>query len=348
MASARPKVSIVLVNWNSLRYLPGCFDSIDAQTLRSIEVIVVDNGSTDGSFEWLQHKRPRAKIIQNLHNTGFCVANNQGIEASSGEFVLLMNTDVVLDPEFLEVLVFAIESDPRVGWASGKLLRGPKPKDGTPPLIDSAGERFFQTLRMVNRGEEERDEGQFDEREEVFGVTAAAALYRREMLEDIRLGDDYFDSEYFAYLEDSDLNWRAQLRGWKCIYEPSTTADHIRQHATSRASPIQRHAFANRYLSILKNASLSTIFRLLPHLALYELHRVVKTTFRRPSMMLSYLKVARQFIKSLRKRRAIQRGRRASSKYIRSWMEPEAYGAELRSRYLPGATKRESARELVS
>ena len=101
---AAPRVSIVIVNWNSLEYLPGCFGSIEHQTLDSIEVVVVDNGSTDGSLAWIRENYPRTTIIENGRNTGFCVANNQGIAASRGEFVLLMNTDVVLDADFLEVV----------------------------------------------------------------------------------------------------------------------------------------------------------------------------------------------------------------------------------------------------
>jgi GT2 family glycosyltransferase len=326
-------VSVVLVTWNSLKWLPGCFGSLESQTCGATEIVVVDNGSTDGGVEWIREHCPRARIIENAENRGFCVANNQGIAASTREHVLLLNTDVELAPDFVAILLEELDEDPKLGIVSGKLLRGPAPTDGSARIIDSAGEVFYKTLRMVNRGEEEIDRGQFDEREEVFGVTAAAAIYRRKMLEEIRLGDDYLDSDYFAYLEDSDLNWRARLRGWRCVYQPRAVADHIRQHATCRSAFIQRHAHANRYLSILKNESLWNLVVLAPHLLVYEAHRTLKTLFLRPSLLPAYGKVLRLLGRTLRKRRRIQRTRKVSSREAREWMIGERYGREILHRF---------------
>ena len=161
---SRVRVSAVIVTWNSRKWLPGCFGSLEAQTHRNLELIVVDNGSTDGSVEWVRQQYPQAEIIENRTNRGFCVANNQGIAVSSGEYVLLVNTDVELAGNFVATLVQEMDRDAGLGWASGKLLRGPSPGHGPARVIDSAGEMFFKTLRMVNRGEEEHDVGQFDRR----------------------------------------------------------------------------------------------------------------------------------------------------------------------------------------
>src|SRR5262249_58653681 len=119
-----------------------------------------------------------------------------------------------------------------IGSLSGKLLRG-DPVEG-PSVIDSAGHVLYRNRTALNRGENEPDRGQFDEPAEVFGVCAAAALYRRAMLEDVRVGDDYFDSTFFAYLEDVDLDWRARLRGWKAWYAPAAVAIHERGHTGKR------------------------------------------------------------------------------------------------------------------
>ena len=163
------------------------------------------------------------------------------------------------------------------------------------------------------------------------------------MLEDIRLDQsDYFDSDYFAYLEDSDLNWRAQLSGWRCLYQPDAVAVHSRQHATSRSLVIQRHAHANRYLGILKNASLRSLLVLAPHILVYEAHRTLKTIFRRPGLLPAYLKVLRLASRALRKRRTIQRHRRVSSRHLRSLMVSERYAREVAGRL--GARSRARSR----
>ncbi len=334
MSPIAPTVSAIVVTWNSRRWLPGCVGSLESQTCGELEIVVVDNGSTDGSVEWVRESCPRARIIENVVNRGFCVANNQGIAASTGEHVLLLNVDVELDPDFVRILLEELDADPTLGSVSGKLLRGPAPADGGSRIIDSAGEIFYKTLRMVNRGEEEVDRGQFDDREEVFGVTAAAAIYRRSMLVEIRIGDEYLDSDYFAYLEDSDLNWRARLRGWRCVYQPRALAEHVRQHATNRSTFIRRHAHANRYLSILKNESLWNLVVLVPHLLVYEAHRTIKTLLWRPELLPGYGKILRLFASTLRKRRRIQLTRKVSARDARRWMLSERYGKEILHRLL--------------
>ncbi len=325
-----PTVSVVIVTWNSLDYLPRCFGCLSRQHGAEIEVIVVDNGSTDGSVEWLRTAPEVSRIIENDGNLGFCVANNQGIRAAHGDYVLLLNTDVFLDEGCIATLLADLESDPTLGAAGGKLLR---PIEGgataTDATIDSAGEAIFTTLRMVNRGEREPDRGQYDDREEIFGLTAAAVLYRRAMLDDVSIDGDVFDSDFFAYLEDSDLNWRARLLGWRFLYDPAAVGLHVRQHATGRSRTIQRHALANRYLSMAKNAGWRDLARWLPHLAIYELFRLVKLLARQPRMLLAYGKVFRKMPAALRKRRVIQARRRVGADWLRDWAVAENYAGQV-------------------
>ena len=330
------RVSVILVTWNSLSYLPRCFECLGRQTFSELELIVVDNGSRDGSLEWLREHSPAARVIENSENRGFCVANNQGIEAATGDYILLLNTDVFLEPDAIELLVDALEADAALGAAGPKLLRAIEGQHPTEARIDSAGEVLYDTMRAVNRGEEEVDRGEYDQREEVFGITAAAALYRRAMLEDIELEGEWLDSDFFSYLEDSDLNWRAQVQGWRFLYCPDARGLHVRQHATSRSSTIQRHAYANRYLSIVKNASLLEVLRFLPQLMVYEAFRLVKLVTRRPRMLPAYWKALRFLPRAWRKRRVVQSRRRVSSCFLsrrvvsESWLAQLAYRLGLR------------------
>ncbi|MCZ6794737.1 MAG: glycosyltransferase family 2 protein [Planctomycetota bacterium] len=326
-----PTVSAVIVSWNSLRYLPRCLESLREQELPPREIILVDNGSTDGTREWVRRHHPGVRLIANDSNRGFCVANNQGIQVAAGDHVLLLNTDVVLERGFLAVLAAALETDPGLGWASGKLLSWEPDRESAegPQVIDSAGELVFHTRRSINRGEGEIDRGQYDRREEVFGVTAAAALYRRAMLDDVRLEGEYLDSDYFAYMEDSDLSWRAQLRGWRCLYDPQAVAHHVRHHATDRSLEIRRHAHANRYLNLVKNESLVNILYALPHLVIYESFRLVKILLTEPRLLGALAKPLRLAPRLARKRRIIQGRRRVSSRTLRAWTVPESYRREF-------------------
>ncbi len=325
-----PTVSVIIVTRNSLAYLPGCFESLEAQTLRPAEVVVVDNGSTDGSAAWVRECAPTARLLCHDTNHGFCAANNLGIAESTGEFVFLLNADIELESEYLRAVVTAIASDPANGWGAGKLLRLDSRRRPV-RVIDSAGEVVTRSRRMVNRGDQEVDEGQFDAREEIFGVTAAAAIYRRSMLEDIRLGDQFFDEDYFAYLEDCDLNWRARLRDWRCVYDPTAVAFHARHHGRRLPVLFRRHAFANRYISILKNETAWNLVLALPHLVAYDSLLLLRTLVREPAVLLGFGKVLRLLPRVLRMRRAIQRSRKATSRSLREWMRPEGWGERVAS-----------------
>lgn len=250
-------IGVNIVNWNGQQYLEGCLDSVlGLNQVRPEQVIIVDNGSTDGSREFLERKYPGIKLIKNDRNTGFCHAHNQGILQSAARHVLLLNFDVVLTAGFLEQMINSIESDPRVGMVSGKLL---KQVAGRPSeLIDSTGiEMPYYFMRP--RGENERDNGGYDapEQRDIFGPCGAAPLYRREMLEDIKCREEYFDEDYFNYVEDVDLAWRAQLRGWKGRYNPLAVAYHERG-ATRKGNPritddYYVRGLRNRYFSMIKN-----------------------------------------------------------------------------------------------
>jgi GT2 family glycosyltransferase len=204
--------SIVVPNWNGRGWLPGCLESIASQEPAPAEVIVVDNGSTDSSLDYLRAEHPDVRIIALPENTGFAHAANRGIAAARGELVALLNTDVVLERDWTRRMVSEIEHDPGTAAVACKML-----SLEDPGRIYDAGDVLRRDGLCEQRGRFRRDDGRWDAPGEVFGACAGAALYRRSAL--LELGG--FDERYFAYLEDVDLALRLRLAGWRCRYEPA-------------------------------------------------------------------------------------------------------------------------------
>src|SRR4029077_12421282 len=215
MAASEPKVSIVIPNLDGatpregLTYLDMVRDTLGEQNFRDFDVTVVDNGSSDDSVAHLREHWPDATVIDLRENLGFSAAVNRGIAAASGPYVALLNTDIELSPDWLELLVGEFERDPRLGFATGKVMR-----HDDRGVIEQAGHDFFVCGRFEPHGLDERDEGQYDERRATPVVTAAAAMYRREALE----AAGGFDEDYFLYCEDGDACLRMLLRGYTGLY----------------------------------------------------------------------------------------------------------------------------------
>ena len=213
-----PSVSVIVVNWNRRDLLRACLLSLQQQTFQDFELIVVDNGSTDGSLDLLREAPlDRMKTIANPENRGFCAANNQGIEAADGQFIGLLNNDAEAEPRWLQHLLAAIESAPGVGMAASKILTW---EDRT--VIDKAGHLIYPDGQNRGRGTGELDRGQYDQLEEAAWPDGCAALYRRSMLKQI----GGFDEDFFAYADDAELGLRAQIAGWRCLYVPKAVVYH--------------------------------------------------------------------------------------------------------------------------
>jgi GT2 family glycosyltransferase len=212
MTAPGQRISVVIPNWNGRRWLPECLRSLAAQTRPVDEVIVVDNGSYDGSLEYLRDEHPGVRVLVQGHNTGFAYAANRGIEAASGELVALINTDVVLSPEWLGRMATALSARPGAASVACKMLMLDEP--GT---VYDAGDVLRRDGACDQRGRFGPDDGRFDRPGEVFGPCAGAALYRRVAV----TATGGFDERFFAYLEDVDLALRLRLQGWTCTYEPA-------------------------------------------------------------------------------------------------------------------------------
>ena len=213
-----PLVDVVIPNLNGKNLLPICLDSLGRQTLKDFVITVVDNHSTDGTLEFLTEKYPYVRVIRLEKNYGFAYAVNRGIEASTGEYVALLNNDVEVDPKWLEELCRALDEHPDVGSCNSKMLmyreRG---------RINGLGISMTVEGDIDILGWKEADRGQYEEERFIFAVGAGASLYRRKMFQDIGL----FDETFFANFEDVDVSFRAQLAGYKALYVPKAIAYHM-------------------------------------------------------------------------------------------------------------------------
>ncbi len=300
------KASIIVVNWNGRRYLEECLSALLAQTYSPYEIILVDNGSSDGSVEFVAQRFQEVKIIENGENLGFAAGNNVAIRQARGDYIVTLNNDTRAEPNWLEELVKIVETDDRIGMCASKMLfyYHTGVLNSTGISLDIAG------IAWDRRGGEQ-DDGCEREPIEIFGPCAGAALYRREMLEEIGL----FDEDFFAYHEDVDLAWRARSRGWRCIYNPRAVVYHIHS-----GTGLEGSAFKNRLLgrnkiwTIVKNYPSPHIFLYLPLIVFYDLAAVLYSLFKRrdPSPLQGRLASLSMLPEMLRRRREIQRMRTAS------------------------------------
>jgi GT2 family glycosyltransferase len=237
-------VSIVIPNWNGRRWLPGCLRALAAQERRASEVIVVDNGSIDGSLEYLRSEHPAVRVIGLDSNTGFAHAANVGVRAAQSELVALINTDVELAPDWLARMERRLVADPRAASVACKML-----SLDDPSIVYDAGDVLRRDGACEQRGRFERDAGLWDTPGEVFGACAGAAMYRREVV--LSLGG--FDERYFAYLEDVDLALRMRMGGWGCLYEP-TVALHAGEGSSRQLSGTHVYYVARNTLMLVAKA----------------------------------------------------------------------------------------------
>ena len=271
--------AVVIVNWNGEKLLPVCLKSLQEQTYKKFKIILVDNGSEDGSVNYVKQNFPEVQIIELSENTGFARGNNIGIsvalQSESVENVVLLNNDTRVESDFLEKLVGAVDDklflNKKIGALAPKILlwqkKGADKGDKENKLIDAVGARVSLDGRGYNIGNGEVDRGQYDKKQEVFGFCGGAVLLKREMLEDVaetrslqicrdRVSAEIFDESFFAYYEDADLSWRMRLRGWKIFTVPeavvwhlhSATADTVKSK-TFKAYYLNR----NRFFMMIKN-----------------------------------------------------------------------------------------------
>ena len=263
-----PRVSVVIPNWNGERFLGLCLGSLREQSFEGFETVLVDNASSDGSLGLVQRDFPEVRVVRLEENRGFSVAVNAGIRSSEAGLVALLNNDTEVDPGWLEALVRAADEHPEAGLFASKLVDFYDRR-----VLDGAGDALRLSGLPYRLGHGEIDRGQFDRPGYVFSACAAAALYRRAVLEDVGL----FDEDFVSYCEDGDLSFRAQLAGYRCLYVPGSVVYHVGSASTGgkRSATATRLGTRNSISLLVKNLPVVAVPHILPFFLLEQLARLL-------------------------------------------------------------------------
>ena len=315
---------VSIVTYNEELFLDQCLQSLQAQTVET-RIKIFDNASSDRTCEIA--RRYDVELHVSRDNRGYSFGHNHNLRDELFEMALLLNADVILNNDYLEVLAGAFSEVERTGMAGGKLYRmnreGRRVLEKGWPVLDSTGMFFTPSQRHFDRGSEEPDLGRYECRQLVFGITGAALLCSREMLEDVRMDLQYLDEDFFAYREDADLAWRAQLRGWKAVYEPQAVALHFRHVVPSRRRHISRlinyHSLKNRYLMRMKNLDSRVRLKCFPHMWIRDVGIFLYVLLLERRSLPAYRKVWNLRPAFRRKREYIQRRRSVSPRRMARW-----------------------------
>lgn len=304
LAVPAPRACLAVLNYDGRELLGSCLPSLLAQDHEHVEVVVVDNGSYDGSAEYVRERFPAVRVVTLERNVGVTAALNAMVRAAGdAELVGLLNNDVELAPDWTSRLVAALDEHPSAGAAAGKLLRW-----SDRAVIDRAGDELHWSSAAFGRGAGERDDGRLDTADEVFSVGGAAALYRAAAFASV----GPFDEDFFAYLEDVDWGFRARLAGWGARYEPSAVGYHHGGATLGDINPFSLyHLRRNQIWLVVKNYPAASLAR---HAGAVLAFNALQLAYaaRRGRLRLvvrAYRDALRGLPGALRKRRSVQRAR---------------------------------------
>lgn len=336
MPETSPPVSIHIVTYNSRMHLPTCFDALVKQTFPNIQIMVVDNASVDGCVTWMEEYYPHIHVLRNTRNLGFSRAHNQALRLTQSPYVLVLNPDVMIEPDWIARGVDFLEHHPTYASFGGVLMRYTYSADelSTPTLsdiIDSTGLLGSRSRHFVDRGSGEHQRGQFDQAGDVFGHSGACVLFRRAALEKVRWQNEYFDDDFFLYKEDIDLAWRLQRAGWTSWYDPLARGYHHRhlqglskssdallaKNHRSRTKFLAWHSYRNHWLMLLKLETRPTFWRDAPMILWYEWKKFLFLLFTQPSTLRALGAVIRLSPTIRKKRLAIRHQTTCSNTVIR-------------------------------
>jgi GT2 family glycosyltransferase len=327
-------VSVSLVTYNAARWLDACLASLLAQSHPNLEILVLDNGSTDGTRQRLEAavaENPVIRLAISPTNLGYAGGHNRSIAESRGEFVCLLNQDIVLDPDFLGAALAPFDA-PRVGSVQGR-LRWLSPDLERTNVIDSTGLQINRSRRITSRGQGSPDGPHNDRAGLVFGVDGACPVYRRSALDDVRIAGEILDEDFFMYKEDVDLAWRLLLRGWEAAYAPGAVAWHARgagesaattaweviQHRRGIPTWVKRLSWRNQRLMQIKNEDASLVRRDLLRVIWHEIAAFAYLVGSNPTNVAAVVELVRMLPAALRKRRRVKQLRRISRADLAAW-----------------------------
>jgi GT2 family glycosyltransferase len=267
-----PLISLIIVNYNGKHHLEECLPTIFAQTYPNFEVILVDNGSADGSNEFIEAQYSQIKLVKLSENTGFCKGNNIGLTYAKGKFITLLNNDTVTDQNWLKEIIKPMLRDEQVGLCASLMINY-----YNCDVVDTAGDGYDICGVGYKIGEGEPVENH-QQKKEVFGACAGAALYRKSMIEKI----GFFDEMFFAYGEDIDLSFRAKLAGYKCIYVPKAIVFHkVNQTMGTKSDFLVFHTRRNIEYTYFNNMPFLLLLLLLPFHILYNILTLIEALYNR-------------------------------------------------------------------
>lgn len=317
-------ISVVVLSWNGKEHLEVCLSSLSTQSFQDFEIILVDNGSTDGSIDYVRERFPKVRLVPLVTNLGFCAGNNVGIESAQGDLIALLNNDTEVSPNWLESLYEAAQRSPEAGFFASKMLLFDR-RD----TIDSAGDEFHTAGFASKRGWLQPDGPEFAQEKDVFGACAGAALYRHEMLDEVGL----LDEDFYANGEDVDLSFRAHAYGYRCLYVPTARVYHKGGATIGQTEKWFYLMRRNQLWIVVKNMPNQLLFRYLPNILVYNITSLLYHSLQGRGGLIwrAYFDAARGLPGMLEKRRLIQSARAARIKDIDSILSKATLFARARS-----------------
>lgn len=310
-------VSINVLTYNGEKWIEKCVKSVLEQTYSNIEILVIDNASTDNTLEKIKD----IKIIKNKKNLGFSVGHNIGIKESKGEYVLCLNQDIILDKDFIKNAIDLLEKDDKIGSIQGKIyqLNNNEKTD----ILDTIGFAAYESGRIIDIGHGEKDF--FVSSHEIFGVNGVAPIYRRKALNQVELKGEYFDEDFFCYIEDVDLSWRLRQNEWKCVFTPNAIAWHDRTSSKSMSGGwlefrkirksqslwLRKISWRNTWFLFIKNLPFKSFFKI--QFFKRQIKFCLYLLFFEPKVLLAKFEIIKLFPKMLKKRKMIMKNKKINN-----------------------------------
>jgi GT2 family glycosyltransferase len=336
-------VTIILVTYNYISYIEQCLHSIFLSSFKNFKLIIIDNNSTDGTYEYIKKNYPKLYCIRSNINIGYGCANNRGIFMATTEYILITNGDIIIESTCIENLLKIIKKDANIATVGSKLLKIRLDKNKKPiktNIIDSLGINFNKNHSFTEIGANEEDLGQYDQINEIFGVTGAFFLARKSAFENIKLNvdnnkDSYFDKDYFMYKEDVDLAWRLRLKGYKSVFVSNAIAYHFRaikfenkkisdfniiKNRRKKNAFLNYLSYRNHLFTIIKNIHIKNLICYFHYIFLYEFKKIVYIFLFEPKTLKAIYDIITNY-KILKKKRKLIFIKNVPSVNIKRWIK---------------------------